>query len=281
MTKLEKMQEVIDSNSTTLDIDKIKEYAKCNWMAKEIVFFEETGSTNVEATKLAARGGKHGTLVIADKQTGGKGRRGRSWFTPGNTSIAVSFLLKPQLEAEYASMLTLVQAMAVADTIEEVCGCKSQIKWPNDILVNEKKVCGILTEMNLEGSDIASIIIGTGINVNQDSFPEEIVDIATSLKKEVRVEQCREKLIGVLCSKFEYYYEQFMTTKDLSYIMKEYNARLISARRRVRVLDPKEEYVGEALGINAEGELLVKKDDGNVVNVYAGEVSVRGIYGYV
>ena len=103
----------------------------------------------------------------------------------------------------------------------------------------------------------------------------------TSLKKEVRVEQCREKLIGVLCSKFENYYEQFMTTKDLSYIMKEYNARLISARRRVRVLDPKEEYVGEALGINAEGELLVKKDDGNVVNVYAGEVSVRGIYGYV
>ena len=281
MTKLDTIQEVIESNSTLLDMGKIKEYAKCKWMAKEVVFFEEIGSTNVEAAKLAVQGRKHGTLVIADKQTGGKGRRGRSWFTPENTSIAVSFLLKPQLEAEYASMLTLVQAMAASDTIEEVCGCKAYIKWPNDILVNEKKVCGILTEMNLAGNDISSIIIGTGINVNQELFPEEIADIATSLKKEVGMEQNREKLIGVLCRKFEHYYEQFTTTKDLSYIMKEYNARLISAGRSVRVLDPKEEYVGEALGINAVGELLVKKEDGNVVNVYAGEVSVRGIYGYV
>ena len=281
MTKLEKMQEVIDSKQSLLNIEKVKEYAKCKWMAKEVVFFEETGSTNVEAAKLATQGGKHGTLVIADKQNSGKGRRGRNWFTPGNTSIAVSFLLKPQLEAEYASMLTLVQAMAVAATIEEVCCHKAWIKWPNDILINEKKVCGILTEMNLEGSDIASIIIGTGINVNQEIFPEEIADIATSLKKEVGAEQCREKLLGVLCCKFEYYYEQFMTSKDLSGIMKEYNARLISAGRSVRVLDPQSEYVGEALGINSQGELLVKKEDGNIVNVYAGEVSVRGIYGYV
>ena len=204
MTKLEKTQEVIDCSQALLDIEKIKEYAKCNWMAKEIVFFEETGSTNVEATKFATQGGKHGTVVIADKQNGGKGRRGRTWFTPGNTSIAVSFLLKPQLEAEYASMLTLVQAMAVAETIEEVCQCRTSIKWPNDVLINDKKVCGILTEMNLDGNKIGSVIIGTGINVNQESFPEEIMDIATSVKKETGIEQSREKLIGILCSKFEH-----------------------------------------------------------------------------
>ena len=281
MTKLEKKQEVIEKQLDFLDIEKIREYTKCKWMAKEVVLLEETGSTNVEAARLAQQGRDHGTVVIADRQTCGKGRRGRSWHTPGNTSIAMSFLLKPQLEAEYASMLTLVQAMAVAEAVEEVTALKSQIKWPNDILINEKKVCGILTEMNLNGSEIASVIIGTGINVNQESFPEEIREIATSLKKESGEEQCREKLVGVLCKKFEQYYEQFLTTKDLSGIVEEYNARLVSAGRSVRVLDPKGEYTGEAMGINAQGELQVRQDNGNVINVYAGEVSVRGIYGYV
>ena len=135
--------------------------------------------------------------------------------------------------------------------------------------------------MNLSGSEIASVIIGTGINVNQESFPEEIREIATSLKKESGEDQCREKLIGVLCEKFEQYYEQFLTTKDLSGIVEEYNARLVSAGRSVRVLDPKGEYTGEAMGINAQGELQVRQENGNIINVYAGEVSVRGIYGYV
>ena len=281
MTKLEKKQEVIEKQLDFLDIEKIREYTKCKWMAKEVVLLEETGSTNVEAARLAQQGRDHGTVVIADRQTCGKGRRGRSWHTPGNTSIAMSFLLKPQLEAEYASMLTLVQAMAVAEAVEEVTALKSQIKWPNDILINEKKVCGILTEMNLSGSEISSIIIGTGINVNQESFPEEIREIATSLKKESGEDQCREKLIGVLCEKFEQYYEQFLATKDLSGIVEEYNARLVSAGRSVRVLDPKGEYTGEAMGINAQGELQVRQENGNIINVYAGEVSVRGIYGYV
>ena len=281
MTKLEKKQEVIEKQLDFLDIEKIREYTKCKWMAKEVVLLEETGSTNVEAARLAQQGRDHGTVVIADRQTCGKGRRGRSWHTPGNTSIAMSFLLKPQLEAEYASMLTLVQAMAVAEAVEEVTALKSQIKWPNDILINEKKVCGILTEMNLSGSEISSIIIGTGINVNQESFPEEIREIATSLKNESGKAQCREKLIGALCEKFEQYYEQFLTTKDLSCIIEEYNVRLVSAGRSVRVLDPKGEYTGEAIGINAQGELQVRQDDGKIINVYAGEVSVRGIYGYV
>ena len=250
-------------------------------MAKEVVLLEETGSTNVEAARLVQQGMDHGTVVIADRQTCGKGRRGRSWHTPENTSIAMSFLLKPQLEAEYASMLTLVQAMAVAEAVEEVTALKSQIKWPNDILINEKKVCGILTEMNLSGNEISSIIIGTGINVNQESFPEDIREIATSLKNESGKAQCREKLIGALCEKFEQYYEQFLTTKDLSCIIEEYNARLVSAGRSVRVLDPKGEYTGDAIGINAKGEFQVRQDDGKIIDVYAGEVSVRGIYGYV
>lgn len=250
-------------------------------MKPNVVYFEEIGSTNEEARKLAFAGYPQGTLVIADSQTGGKGRRGRNWHTPKGSSIAMSLIVKPELEAEYASMLTLVQAMAVAQAIEEMCGLKAQIKWPNDILVNEKKVCGILTEMNMEGTKISFIIIGTGINVNQESFPEEISDIATSLKKESGNVHSREKLVECICKLFNKYFGMFMDSKDLSGILEEYNSRLISAGRMVKVLDPKEEFVGQALGINASGELLVKKESGEVVNVYAGEVSVRGIYGYV
>lgn len=250
-------------------------------MKTNVVFFEETGSTNVEAMRLASEGYPHGTLVVADSQTGGKGRRGRSWHTPKGSSIAMSLILKPELEAEYASMLTLVQAMAVAKAIEEICGLKAQIKWPNDILINEKKVCGILTEMNMEGTRISSIIIGTGINVNQDDFPKEISKIATSLKKESGKVQSRENLVKRICELFEEYFEMFMASKDLSGILEEYNLRLISSGRRVKVLDPQEEFIGEALGINSQGELLVKKESGEIVKIYAGEVSVRGIYGYV
>ena len=264
-----------------IDIDEIKKQMKAKWMGKEILFFEETESTNVEAGALAGKGAKQGTLVVTDSQTGGKGRRGRVWHTSPNTSIAMSYILKPQLEAEYASMLTLVQAMAVAKAIEEVCGLETRIKWPNDILVNEKKVCGILTEMNLDGSNIASVIIGTGINVNQEEFPMDIIGLATSLKRESKELQCREKIIAVVCEKFEFYYDKFVKCKDLSFMAEEYNNRLISVGRRVNVLDPKGEFAGEALGINLRGELMVRTEKEEVVHVYAGEVSVRGIYGYV
>ncbi len=251
------------------------------WAGREVVFLEKIGSTNVEARVLAEKGFRHGTLVVADTQTGGKGRRGRSWHSPKGSSIAMSLILKPQLEAKYASMLTLVQAMAVTKAMEEVCGLEARIKWPNDILVNEKKVCGILTEMNLEMTEVSSIIIGTGINVNQESFPEDISEIATSLKIEKKRTQSRADLIERICELFEEYFEMFMETKDLTGFLEEYNAHLISRGRKVKVLDPKGEFSGEALGINDLGELLVKRDDGRITNVYAGEVSVRGIYGYV
>ena len=193
----------------------------------------------------------------------------------------MSMILKPCLEAKYASMVTLLQAMAVAKSIEELCGLETKIKWPNDILINEKKVCGILTEMNLEMTEISSIIIGTGINVNQEDFPDEIAEIATSLKKEKKRTVSVADLIERICELFEEYFELFMNTKDLSQIMEEYNTYLISKDRIVKVLDPKGEFTGKALGVNAGGELLVQKESGEIVTVYAGEVSVRGIYGYV
>jgi len=265
----------------SLDKQEIINHLRSKWTGCEVVFYEEAGSTNVEAKMLADQGAVHGTLIVADSQSGGKGRRGRSWHSPKGSSIAMSLILKPELEPEKASMLTLVQAMAVTKALEDISGISPQIKWPNDILVNEKKVCGILTEMNLDKTKISSIIIGCGINVNQDDFQEDIADIATSLKRETGQSFNRAELIGSVCRYFEEYFEQFMDTKDLSGIFDEYNSYLISKERMVKVLDPKGEFTGEAIGINVQGELMVKRTDGEIVKVYAGEVSVRGIYGYV
>lgn len=264
-----------------LDKQEIASSIQSKWVGRNVVYFEETGSTNVEAKVLAEQGAVHGTLVVADSQNGGKGRRGRSWHSPKGSAIAMSLILKPELETDKASMLTLIQAIAVAKALEEICRCKPQIKWPNDVLINEKKVCGILTEMNLNKTEIASIIIGCGVNVNQESFPEDISHIATSLKLETGQMFNRAELIGCICKYFEKYFEEFMVAKDLSGIVAEYNNYLISKGRSVKVLDPQGEFQGEALGINAQGELLVKEKNGGIVEVYAGEVSVRGIYGYV
>lgn len=264
-----------------LNEQEIRSRMQTEWAAGKVVFLEETGSTNTEAWRLAQEGYPHGSLVVTNKQTEGKGRRGRSWYMSDGSSIAMSMILKPDMEAEYASMVTLVQAMATARAIEEVCGIKTQIKWPNDILIKERKVCGILTEMNLEKTSVSFIVIGTGINVNQESFPKEISDIATSLRIETKQEQSRAELIKCTCELFEKYFEEFMETKDCSTFLEEYNARLVSRGRTVKVLDPKGEVVGEALGINPKGELLVQMENGEIHNVYAGEVSVRGIYGYV
>jgi BirA family biotin operon repressor/biotin-[acetyl-CoA-carboxylase] ligase len=251
------------------------------WAGKQLVYFEETGSTNVEARKLAEAGAVHGTLVVAGSQTAGRGRRGRTWLSPAGTTISMSLILRPRISADKASMLTLVQALSVTRSIEEVCHLAPQIKWPNDVLVNDHKVCGILTEMHLEMEDISSVVIGTGINVNQDEFPPEVDFMATSLKKETGRVLSRAELIERLMFHFEDCYETFMETEDLSGLVEEYNAHLVSCDRPVRVLDPKGEYTGKALGITPGGELQVRKEDGSVTLVYAGEVSIRGIYGYV
>ena len=177
-------------------------------------------------------------------------------------------------------MLTLIAAMAVREGIRQVAGLEGQIKWPNDVVLNGKKVCGILTEMSTEMEWIRYVVIGIGINVNMREFPEEIREIATSLAlcadKTIR---CAE-LIAAVAGAWEYYYKKFLKTKDLSLLMEEYNQMLVNVDREVKVLAPKGEYTGISRGINEKGELLVEANQ-ELRTVLSGEVSVRGIYGYV
>ena len=178
-------------------------------------------------------------------------------------------------------MLTLVAALAVADGIREVCDLEAKIKWPNDIVVNGKKVCGILTEMSTELECINYIVTGIGINVANHEFPEEIRDVATSLYLETGKEVRRSQLIAAIMRAYEGYYDKFMENQNMKSLMDVYNSRLANCGTQVRVLSPGNEYTGMALGIDEMGELLVHTEDGKVCKVISGEVSVRGIYGYV
>lgn len=251
------------------------------WAGRSLYCLEETGSTNIDAKRLIEEGAAEGTLVIADKQTAGRGRRGRAWESPKGTSIYMSLALKPSYSPNKASMVTLVMALSVAKAIRKSINLPALIKWPNDIVIAKKKVCGILTEMNTELDYIHSVVIGVGINVNIESFPEEIRETATSLFLEKGQKITRAQLVADVMECFEKDYGRFQEKEDLRELLEEYNSLLINQGEKVKVMDPKKEWEGTARGINEKGELLVEDQSGQVVEVYAGEVSVRGLYGYV
>lgn len=260
---------------------EIKSLMHTEWVAKEVLYFDTIDSTNTKAQELAEKGYPSGTLVVADKQESGKGRRGRSWVSPSGTGIFMTLMIKPDINPNNASMLTLVAALAVAKAITSVTGEEAMIKWPNDIVVNSKKVCGILTEMNAQFDYINHIVVGIGINVHNESFPEEISQMASSLMIEAGGKRFhRAQIIAETMSYFEQYYDTFLKTQDLSALVREYDELLVNRNKSVRVLDPKEPFDGKAMGITPKGELIVDTWESRKL-VSSGEVSVRGIYGYV
>lgn len=249
------------------------------WAGKTVHFARETDSTNLWIKRLAKEGASEGTLALAEFQSAGRGRLGRSWEVPEGTSVMMSILLRPKFEPQYAPTLTLVMGMAVAKAVKNL-GFDVSIKWPNDVVVSHKKICGILTEMGVRDGKIDYAVIGVGINVNIKEFPEEMADKATSLYLESGKEFDRSQIPGLVMEAFEKYYEKFTATCDLSGLKEEYESILANYNQPVRVL-AKEPYEGVARGITDGGELLVEKTDGTIVAVSAGEVSVRGLYSYV
>ena len=286
-------------------------------MKFQIQYHEVVDSTNLLARNLAQQGAAEGTVVTAGQQTAGRGRRGRTWLSPPDTSIYMSLILRPQIKPEQASMLTLVMGLSVVQACRGLYHADAWIKWPNDMVINKKKVCGILTELNFmpvnkeeeavkNPQELAdhemskcesaqktlaksnaqnypdfSVVIGVGMNVNQQHFPEEIMETATSLALEMGTIIDREKLMAEILRIFANNYEVFLESGDLRGLKADYNQVLINRGQSIRVLEPTGEYNGVSGGINDKGELLVTREDGSCTAVYAGEVSVRGVYGYV
>ena len=269
------------NNKEILSSEAILKHMDTKWAGREVVYLDVIDSTNNLARALGEDGAPNGTLVVADKQEGGKGRRGRSWVSEPGVGIWMSVLMRPQISTLSVSMLTLIMAMATAKGIQEATGIDSQIKWPNDLVLNKKKICGILTEMATDQMEIKYVIPGTGINVCQEAFPDEIKDTATSLYLETGIRYDRSKIIAAVMKALEEYYEIFAETEDMSRLLEEYNQKLVNLGNEVCVLATTGDFRGISEGINEQGALIVRLPDGSKTEVISGEVSVRGVYGYV
>ncbi len=258
----------------------IQQAINTKWAGNTVHFDDVTDSTNRVAKELAKEGAPSGTLAAADYQSAGRGRFDRVWSAPEGTAITMSLVLRPEFAPSCAPMLTLVMGLSVAQAVEQL-GMAPQIKWPNDVVVNRKKICGILTEMSLQGDQIDSVVIGVGININIPEFPEDMKDKATSLLLETGKTFDRSAMIGTVLQCFEKNYERFLRTCDLTNLLSDYQKFLANRNQPVKVLEGEHPWEGLCQGINEKGELLVRLPDGNTKRVLAGEVSVRGLYSYV
>lgn len=252
-----------------------------------VVYYHEIDSTNTRAKQAAEDGEKSGTLFITECQTGGRGRRGRTWESPAGSGIWMSLLLRPEIKPFDASMLTIVAAMGMKDAIEEIIGggtgqggihCK--IKWPNDIVLGDRKICGMLTEMSAETDWINYVVIGIGVNVNTTEFDDSIKDTASSILLQTGSSVKRSDVVVAFARHFSRYYDEFLKECNLSGLADDYNKALINVGRDVKIVERDGNFVAKAVGIDETGSLIVEKD-GDTKRIVAGEVSVRGLYGYV
>lgn len=270
---------MIKSYPDTITAEEIGSMLAEDSMFSNISYYPVTGSTNDQAKLLAEDQAPEGTLVVADCQKSGKGRRGRQWISPAGENVYFSFVLRPQIDPSGASMLTLVAAMAVLDAVKNQ-GIDAKIKWPNDIVADGRKLCGILTEMSSQMTCVNYIVQGIGINIHQKTFDAQIADMASSLDLASQKSIKRSEVLTDVLTAFEIYYKMFLRTGDLSLLTDEYNENLVNMGRQIRIIEKGTERIGLSSGIDRYGRLIAEID-GHTEYIVSGEVSVRGVYGYV
>ncbi|MGI6004341.1 MAG: biotin--[acetyl-CoA-carboxylase] ligase [Christensenellales bacterium] len=248
---------------------------------RTMVYKDTMESTNMTAKKLAAEGAEHGTLVLTEEQTQGKGRQSRTWFCPRSSGVMMSLILRPDIKTDPLP-ITLMAAVAVSHTLRALTFLETKIKWPNDIVIGSKKVCGILTEAVTGGSGDICVVVGIGVNVNmrEEEIPPELSDTATSLYVERGLETSRLDVVRGICYDMELLYNAYVQSGDASDIIAQCREHSATIGQRVRVIDGDSEILGEATGIDDTGALIVATDAGER-RILSGEISVRGIMGYV
>lgn len=243
--------------------------------------YERTDSTNEVCRRAFRRGEGEGFVAAADEQTAGKGRLGRRWESPPGESVYFSFLLTPRFPAERVPGLTLVMGLSTAQAVRELYGLPVGIKWPNDVVVRGRKLCGILTEAVTETGSLSCVIVGTGLNVNNAAFDGELADRATSVRIETGRDADRAALTARILEIFRRNYGIYSETADMTGLMAAYDSLLVSRDCQVRIEDPAGAYTAVSRGITPDGALAVELPDGSTRRIASGEVSVRGLYGYV
>ena len=249
---------------------------KTEYVGKEIYVYKEVKSTNTVAKFLSMHNAANGTVVISEKQTDAKGRSGKSWESPLG-GVWLSIILKPNVDQSKFPLITLATGVAVAKTLEKVGVENPEIKWPNDIIINDKKVCGILTEAVAKFNVVENVIIGVGIdaNLNVSQFPEELQSGTTTLKEELKREGNENTLIRIFLEEFEKISELF-NHEGYEEILKEWRKRSYSIGKIVEVREPFNKYYdGYVVGINKEGALIVEKIDGTYKKVISGECIIK------
>lgn len=273
--------------SDVLNSFEISEELKTKALGRNVVYLDRIDSTNNYAKKIALEGCEEGTLVVADYQTCGRGRLGRDWNSPDKKGVWMSLVLRPDIPFEEVQIITLAASVAVVQALYDVAQIEAGIKWPNDIIICGKKVCGILVEMNMEIDRINFLVLGIGLNVNQekDDFSQELLEKAVSLKMHVEETSNSQKilkrneLIAAILLKFEEIYDKVKSGafEDIISEWKKYSATL---GKEVNITYKNEQYRGVAEDITKDGKLIVKCEDGTVKEVFSGEISVRGLLGY-
>ena len=261
----------------------VQHYLTTKNFGRALEVHETISSTNSRAKELAQSGAAHGTLVVAERQSSGRGRLGRSWESPEGLGLWMSLILRPSFPPRFAPRMTVLAGLAVVQAISRITGLEAFIKWPNDIIINSKKLCGILTEMQADPDLIDYIVLGIGMNVNtqKEDFPIELRDSATSLKLEKGEHIDRCKLLVELLAVFEDLDNRYLKTGDFSEILNEYKEKCITLGRTVRVTGPTEAFEGTAVDLTDDFELIVETKSGESRKVFSGDVSVRGIAGYI
>lgn len=239
----------------------------------KVIHYFRTDSTNSAALELGAQAAPHGTVVIAEEQTAGRGRLGRKWYSEKSSGIYASIVLRPPLAPSTAPVLTLMAGVAVHSAVRAATGLSGDIRWPNDLLINGKKVCGILTEMRAEVDRLHMVVLGIGINVNQSSMPDELREIATSLALEGGRHYSRLHLLAELLRDIERYYHMLLNEGSAA-IVREWSAASTYAEgKRVRVKASRDDYFAVTSGLDASGALKVCRDDGRQELLVAGEIT--------
>jgi BirA family biotin operon repressor/biotin-[acetyl-CoA-carboxylase] ligase len=274
--RLSDIPDILDYNTIGFSL-KTQRFGHC------IEIYETIDSTNSRAKRLALDGAQEGTIVIADTQSAGRGRMDRKWISPAKKGLWMSIILRPPISPERAPELTVLAALATVRALEDYAELKADIKWPNDIVVNGRKICGILAEIQAEPDCVHSVVMGIGINVNmqRDDFPAQLQDFATSALIEKGKALSRRGLLLILLENLESVYYEYLKSDGLEPFLGYYKSRSATLCRNVNVIERESSFEGYAIDIDKDGALMVRKSDGSIRKVLSADVSVRGEKGYV
>jgi len=251
---------------------EVEPFLATRYSGRSLIYHEVTDSTNLQAKALALKGSDEGTVVVADSQSGGRGRMGRTWISPAGTNLYFSLILRPQVPSLRVPQLTLLVAAAIHKAFSGfVPDLQLKIKWPNDILVNDKKICGVLCEMQSEPECTHFVVVGIGVNVNQSLFPDELQDRAASLYTESGRTLSRPELLAAFLNHFEPLYDRWLTEEDLGFVLPYISEHSLLQSKAVTIEQFNRTISGTVSGIAKGGELMVDLEEGRTVLVSSGE----------